>query len=62
MKIPRCRYVWCNTSGVHEHDGRTYQTPVVQPIGPCGCECSHGGFCGGCGHAGCGGRQGLTVR
>lgn len=23
----------------------------------CGCECCHGGFCGGCGHAGCGGRQ-----
>jgi hypothetical protein len=24
---------------------------------PCGCECCHGGFCGGCGHAGCGGRR-----
>ena len=23
---------------------------------PCPCECSAGGFCGGCGHAGCGGR------
>jgi hypothetical protein len=22
----------------------------------CGCECCFGGFCGGCGHAGCGGR------
>lgn len=25
-------------------------------VGPCGCECSRGGFCGGCGHAGCGRR------
>ncbi|MFE3205760.1 hypothetical protein [Embleya sp. NPDC059237] len=24
--------------------------------GPCPCACNHGGFCGGCGHAGCGGR------
>jgi hypothetical protein len=24
--------------------------------GPCGCVCSSGGFCGGCGHAGCGRR------
>jgi hypothetical protein len=23
---------------------------------PCPCACNHGGFCGGCGHAGCGGR------
>jgi hypothetical protein len=23
----------------------------------CGCECCFGGFCGGCGHAGCGGRK-----
>lgn len=22
----------------------------------CGCACTSGGFCGGCGHAGCGGR------
>lgn len=22
----------------------------------CGCESNRGGFCGGCGHAGCGGR------
>jgi hypothetical protein len=28
-------------------------------VGPCPCECnSPGGFCGGCGHAGCGGRRG----
>jgi hypothetical protein len=24
---------------------------------PCPCECNYGAFCGGCGHAGCGGRQ-----
>lgn len=23
----------------------------------CGCACCFGGFCGGCGHAGCGGRS-----
>lgn len=23
----------------------------------CHCECQQGGFCGGCGHAGCGGRR-----
>lgn len=23
----------------------------------CPCECNEGGFCGGCGHVGCGGRQ-----
>jgi hypothetical protein len=25
-------------------------------VGPCPCECTTGGFCGGCGHAGCGRR------
>lgn len=25
--------------------------------GPCPCPCNSGGFCGGCGHAGCGGRR-----
>jgi hypothetical protein len=25
-------------------------------VSGCGCECNSGGFCGGCGHAGCGGR------
>lgn len=24
--------------------------------GPCPCACNQGGFCGGCGHAGCGAR------
>ena len=27
---------------------------------PCPCECNRGGFCGGCGHAGCSG--GINVR
>lgn len=27
----------------------------------CPCECSRGGFCGGCGHAGCGARRQLPV-
>ena len=26
------------------------------PARGCGCACTSGGFCGGCGHAGCGGR------
>jgi hypothetical protein len=25
-------------------------------VSPCGCACCRGGFCGGCGHAGCGRR------
>lgn len=25
--------------------------------GPCTCVCNSGGFCGGCGHAGCAGRK-----
>lgn len=29
----------------------------TQNHGGCGCECNSGGFCGGCGHAGCGGRR-----
>lgn len=31
-------------------------TTKTGPTGPCPCECNSGGFCGGCGHAGCGGR------
>lgn len=26
-------------------------------VGSCPCECNRGWFCGGCGHAGCGGRR-----
>lgn len=28
----------------------------------CGCACTSGGFCGGCGHAGCGGRASVVPR
>jgi len=28
----------------------------TRTTGPCPCECNRGGFCGGCGHAGCGRR------
>lgn len=28
----------------------------IRAGGGCGCECCYGGFCGGCGHAGCGRR------
>jgi hypothetical protein len=34
--------------------------PVRRPVTPCPCECNSGGFCGGCGHAGCSG--GINVR
>jgi hypothetical protein len=30
---------------------------VRRSVPPCPCECNSGGFCGGCGHAGCGGRR-----
>ncbi len=41
--------------------GRAGSTPRPRPAarwaaGPCGCACTSGGFCGGCGHAGCGRR------
>lgn len=29
----------------------------ARPAFGCPCECNSGGFCGGCGHAGCGGRR-----
>lgn len=31
--------------------------PIFPRIQPCPCACNSGGFCGGCGHAGCGGRR-----
>ncbi len=32
--------------------------PMPRPIPPCPCQCNgEPGFCGGCGHAGCGGRR-----
>lgn len=46
------------------HDAGKPGRLVVKPfgnarrgIGPCPCACNSGGFCGGCGHAGCGGRR-----
>lgn len=30
---------------------------IAELRGGCGCACNSGGFCGGCGHAGCGGRR-----
>ena len=32
------------------------QPGYTRPTPRCGCACNSGGFCGGCGHAGCGGR------
>jgi hypothetical protein len=29
----------------------------ARPAFRCPCACNSGGFCGGCGHAGCGGRR-----
>lgn len=40
---------------IHRYGDSEYPKP-----GPCPCECNHGGFCGGCGHAGCGGRVVVT--
>lgn len=36
--------------------GPAYTGRAAAWPGPCTCECQHGGFCGGCGHAGCGRR------
>lgn len=30
---------------------------VFARVGPCPCACNSGGWCGGCGHGGCGGRR-----
>jgi hypothetical protein len=41
-----------------ENDVAFYPKERVQwlptNVGPCPCDCNHGGLCGGCGHAGCG--------
>ncbi|MEN8652359.1 hypothetical protein ABCR94_17575 [Streptomyces sp. 21So2-11] len=34
-----------------------YQAAARRAAGSCGCACTAGGFCGGCGHAGCGRRR-----
>lgn len=36
--------------------GTVYRAERFGYVGPCPCECNSGGFCGGCGHAGCGSR------
>lgn len=36
---------------------RTSPRYLARATGPCPCACNSGGFCGGCGHAGCGGRR-----
>jgi hypothetical protein len=41
--------------GERAHRAKMHHKPKPRPRG-CGCECCRGGFCGGCGHAGCGGR------
>jgi hypothetical protein len=33
------------------------RTDSTRKPGPCPCACNAGGFCGGCGHAGCGARR-----
>jgi len=38
-------------------DPRNGDYRVVPDTEPCPCECNRGGRCGGCGHAGCGGRR-----
>ena len=35
----------------------TWRADYSRTTGPCPCACNSGGFCGGCGHAGCGGRR-----
>jgi hypothetical protein len=43
-----------------ERDGNTLiklMQSYKLKVPPCPCECNSGGFCGGCGHAGCGGRR-----
>jgi hypothetical protein len=38
-------------------DAAVARHPAGKRLGQgCGCECCSGGFCGGCGHAGCGRR------
>ena len=35
--------------------GQRSDPGAVPATGPCPCACNAGGFCGGCGHRGCGG-------
>ncbi|MGW2317426.1 hypothetical protein [Streptomyces sp. NPDC001680] len=42
---------------IPDPDDAAPPTPHVQAPGRSPCPCNSGGFCGGCGHAGCGGRR-----
>lgn len=44
---------WLSPLGVEDRTVDDFRT-----LDGCECECCHGGFCGGCGHAGCGRRKG----
>lgn len=50
---------WISQATIDRHLRRPFYTQITfsRPVGPCPCECNSGGFCGGCGHAGCGGRR-----
>lgn len=61
---PRPEAPWCEFCGQRhtDQDDTWWRNEWGQPtrrrpdVPPCPCECNpHGGFCGGCGHAGCGG-------
>lgn len=45
------------SGGIAEQDASAPERPSPPAVGPCPCACNSGGFCGGCGHAGCGGRR-----
>jgi hypothetical protein len=44
------------TPAAPTHSGAFRRPAPGRAAGPCGCACTSGGFCGGCGHAGCGRR------
>jgi len=52
----RWEHIECPTVQPHERRDPPVIRRQYEEVGPCPCECNSGGFCGGCGHAGCGGR------
>jgi len=60
-----CEWIMSNVPGglravndSPELDASVARHPAGKRLaGPCSCDCNSGGFCGGCGHAGCGGRR-----
>jgi hypothetical protein len=71
-RLPRAARTGLLTGAVrrtapHPDDARPPTPRILAPSGPspvrrrtpgpCPCACNSGGFCGGCGHAGCGGRR-----